>query len=136
MTDNFAYYWYYAFAYYRKLWQLLGWKLWRLLGAFSKPCQLSHSKTLATFRLIFSHCLFFSHLPLFSYPQSYPHIHRKKLFFANIPYFAKSYPHIHTLPLLYSFVLSLLFLHLLASFELYHLNRFIWCLLRSYMFNW
>ena len=46
---------------------------------------------------------------LFSYPQSYPHIHRKKLFFANIPHFAKSYPHIHTLPLLYSFFVVVVF---------------------------
>ena len=58
-----AYYWYYAFAYYRKLWRLLGWKLWRLLPwqlSDWKLWQLSHSKTLSTFTHILFGCLFLS----------------------------------------------------------------------------
>lgn len=113
-----------AYAVNSDTWKLSGWKLW----------QLSHSKTLKTFRLILFGCFSLT-LCLLSYPQSYPHFHIKKLIFANIPYFAKSYPHFHILPFYIPF-LSFLFLHLFACFFICHFKPFFCPLLAFCYLSW
>lgn len=111
-----AYYWYYAFAYYRKLWRFLGWKLWQLWQlsgwklwqlSHSKPCQLSG---------LFSHTVFFSHICPFWVIHRVIHISTEKSCFLPIFHILLKVIHISTFCLFIFLFLSLLFLYLLACF--------------------